>query len=129
MLANRRAEFPERLDDSFAILRIACIQKRECDDSRAVNVFSKKRQRRRQAYKSPYGEFIRSLCRKFAVLLQDGLRSGHRIDDEAAQHAGADRVESKLEARDDAEIAASSPKRPEEVRMLRLAGAQHFAVR
>ena len=87
------------------------------------------RQGRRLAQDHPHGEFVRRLRNKFAVLLQHRLRLGDRVDDQAAQHVGADRVEPELEAGDDAEVAAAASERPEEVGVLGCAGANHLAGR
>jgi hypothetical protein len=44
----------------------------------------------------------------------------------ATQHVGADRVEPKLEERDDTEISAPTPECPEELRVLDGAGTHNF---
>ena len=129
VLAQRGAELAQRLDERLALLRVTRVEQREHDDLLAVDLLGEERQRRRLAQDGPHGELVRRLGDEVAVLLQHRLRLGDRVDDQAAQHVGADGVESELEAGDDAEVAAAAAERPEEVGVLGGAGAHHLAGR
>ncbi len=129
VFAQGGAELAQRLDERLTLLRVARIDQRERDDLLAVDLLGEERQRRRLAQDGPHGELVRRLGDEFAVLLQHRLRLGDRVHDESAQHVGADRVESELEAGDHAEVAAAASERPEEVGVLGRAGAHHLTGR
>jgi hypothetical protein len=58
--------------------------------------------------------------------MQHLLRVGRGVHDQSTQHVGPDGMQSEHEPRDDAEVAAAAPDRPEEVRMLGRARAHEI---
>ena len=129
VLAEGSAELAQRLDEQLALLRITRVDQRERDDPGAVDALGKEGQRRRLAQDGPHRKLVRGFGDELAVALQHRLRLGDRVDDEAAQHVGPDRVEPELEAGDHAEVAAAAAESPEQVRVLGRARAHHLTCR
>lgn len=129
VLAVRRAEPAQRLDQLLALIGITRIAQRERDNFFAVNVVGQERQRRRLPRDHPDVELVRHRLGEMGELREHRLRLLERKDDEAAQHIRPDRMQLELEAGDNSEISTTTTQPPEDIGVFRFAGAQLAAIR
>jgi len=115
---QRLSEMPHRLDRLSPGLRVAGVKERKRDDPGAVHLRRKKRKRGGLAKHRPDRGLLALSLDELTVLPERRGRLLQGIHDQAAQHAGAERVKPEFESRDDAEIPAASPQGPEQIRVL-----------
>jgi len=116
------------LEGLLALLHVAGVTRREDENVLAVPFRREENQRRGLAHDGPDRELVRCLLGDAAELRQELARLIERMHDEAGQHLRAERMQLELERGHDAEIAATAPQRPEQVRVLSSARVQELAV-
>ena len=129
VLAQHRAERPQRIDQRLALRRLAGVADCEREDLRVLYRFRQEGQRWCLARDYPHGELVGCRLHEVAVLLQHRLRLIDSEDDEATQQVWTHRMEAELEPRHHAEVPAPATKRPEEVGVLRRACPDDLSVR
>ncbi|MNN73246.1 hypothetical protein D3C81_1893480 [compost metagenome] len=87
-----------------------------------MDLLGKERQGRRLADDHPDIEVVRHLFAETGEGVDDGLGLIEWVDDQAAQHLGADGMELELEAGDDPEVATTATQPPEQIGVLGFAG-------
>ncbi len=118
-IEHRLAKFAQGLDHRFALVRRAVVNRRHCEHARAVG-FRRKiirigdRREFDEAAK-PFG----SGRHEVAPSSDDRRCVGFRIQRRAEHQLRRDRMQSKLEGRNDAEIPAAAAHGPEQVGMAR----------
>ena len=113
------AELAGRRQHPLALVEVAVVAEQQRDQRVAV--------RRGQQGGARLG-LVGEGAAVVAVEAQHVAGGGARVEHHPAEHQRPDRVELVLERRDDAEIAAAAPERPEQVRMLVGAGGDERAV-
>src|SRR5262245_43560705 len=76
----------------------------------------------------PSRELFRSLGHERAIFAEKLGSVRERMDQQARKHRCIECMQTEFETRNDSEIAATTTERPEQVRILLLAGPTHFAV-
>jgi hypothetical protein len=125
---NRRSELLERLHDLLPLLDRSRVAAHDAHDQLAVQFSGHERKWWRLPVDYDRHELIRCLRYPLAVETQDVRRIFHRPEDRSSEHGRTHRVEAELELGDNAEVAASSPHPPEEVRVLRRARLDEFTL-
>src|SRR5512142_794583 len=121
MFADDLAKSAKRFDEFLALGRIAGITYCKCDHFLPMRALRKERQWRRFAGDHPDVEVVRHCLCEPRELRNDGFRLVKRENDKPAQHVWPDRVKSKLETGDHAQITAAPAQAPKKVGILRFA--------
>ena len=128
-VGDRLAEPAQFLQRLFPLCRVAGIADREDEDFPAVPVLGQERQRRRLAADGPDRKLFGQARRNLAISAIEPPGLGKGMDDQPGEDLATHGMQGKLEARDNAEIPATSPDRPEQVGVLRVARTPALAVR
>ena len=113
LLAVRRAESAQRLDQFLALSGVARIAQGERDDLFSVDLLRQERQWGCLPGYHPDVEIVRHRLGETGKLCEHRLRLVEREDDEPAQHVRPDGMELELEAGDDTEVPAATTQPPE----------------
>jgi hypothetical protein len=127
VVAHRRAEIEQRLDDLPTGVVVARVAGHDHAHRLAVAVGWQERQRRRQVEPEERAQLVGCLADELAVERERLAGRADLVEDRAADHR-ADRVELELERGHYAEVPAAAAQRPEQVRVLRPAGGDEAAV-
>ena len=114
---------------AVAVLGVAGVDGDHGDQRPAVNRFGQERHRRRGGEVDQRRQLVGQRARPLAVEAQNLRGVLARVEDRSRQYRRAHPVEPELERGDDAEVAAAAAQRPEQVRVLGLAGMDQAAVR
>lgn len=123
----RRTELPERRDRALPRRRISGVGEGKRHHLPAVDRLRQEGEWRRLSQHDPCRQLVRCACREFAIELEHLPSLGDRVDDEAREQIGSDRLRLEGEAGGDREVAAPAAQAPEEIRVLTVAGRHDLA--
>src|SRR5687768_17099202 len=119
---ERFSESPQRRDRLLPLLYVARITHGHDHHLLSVDAGGKKRRRRCRPEDDDGHQLVRSSRDEVPVEFEYFARPRRWVQYHAGQYGGPDGMQSILERRDDAKVAASSAEPPEEVRVLFSAG-------